>query len=170
VTAILTTVFTIVIHTPIWVLPLYALLLFLGFQRTRDSTVPLYRVLILPLVVALLATLTFIGAGAGGLPAMLTGLALGSAAGWQLEHEGATRRLVDGRVWLRGELWSFSQLVVVLIFRYATSAAGGMDPALNANPVWHLTTLGISAGLSGLFLGRAAARLRVYFGSAPAIA
>jgi hypothetical protein len=59
---------------------------------------------------------------------------------------------------------------MVLIFRYATSVAGAMDPVLSANPTWHLTTLGISAALSGLFLGRTAARLRTYFGFAPATA
>lgn len=166
----LTTVSTIVIHTPVWVWVLYAVLLLLGFQRTRDGTVPLFRVLTLPLIVALLAIATFIGGGMSGLPAMIVGLTVGSAVGWQLEREGATRRLAGGRVWLRGDWWSFVQLVMVLIFRYATSAAGAMDPALNADLVWHLTTLGISAGLSGLLLGRAAARLRVYFRSAPAAA
>ena len=79
---LLTTALTIVIHTPIWVWGLYAVLLFLGYQRTRDSTVPLYRVLILPLVVAGLAIATCITGGMAGLPAMLTGLSVGSAAGW----------------------------------------------------------------------------------------
>jgi len=166
---LLTTALTIVIHTPIWVWGLYAVLLFLGYQRTRDSTVPLYRVLILPLVVAGLAIATCITGGMAGSPAMLTGLAVGSAAGWLFEHEGATRRLASGQVWLRRDWWSFAQLVTVLIFRYATSAAGAMDPALNADPVWHLTTLAISAALSGLLLGRAAARLRAYFRSASAV-
>jgi hypothetical protein len=41
----------IVIHTPVWVWALYALLLFLGFQRTYDRTVPVWRELVLPLVV-----------------------------------------------------------------------------------------------------------------------
>ena len=149
---------------------LYAVLLFLGYQRTRDSVLPLYRVLILPLVVAVLALATFITGGTAGLPAMLTGLAGGSATGWLLEREGDTRHLASGLVWLRRDWWSFAQLVMVLTFRYATTAAGAMDPALNADPVWHLTTLAISAGLSGLLLGRAGARLRVYHRSAPAAA
>jgi hypothetical protein len=157
------TVITIVIHTPIWVWPLYAVLLFLGFQRTRDRTVPLWRELILPIVVTLLAILTFIGAGLTALPAMLLGLVIGGVAGWQLERDGDTRRLPDGRLWLHGEWWSFAQIVLVLVFRYATSVAQAMDPALNANPTWHVSTLFISATLSALFLGRTTARLRVYF-------
>ena len=110
------TIATVVIHTPIWVWVLYALLLFLGFQRTRDSTVSLLRVLILPLVVTGLAISSFIIAGPNALPGMLLGLAVGGTAGWLLEPQDATRRLADGRVWLRGEWWSLVQIVVVLAF------------------------------------------------------
>jgi hypothetical protein len=153
----------IVIHTPIWVWPLYALLLFLGFQRTRDSTVSLWRMLILPLVVALLAVSNLIGAGLGALPTALLGLAIGSVAGWLLERDGATRRLPDGKLWLRGEWWSFAQIGLVLVFRYVTSVASAMDPVLNADSTWHLSTVFISTALSAVFLGRTAARLRVYW-------
>lgn len=157
------TLVTVVIHTPLWVWPLYALLLFLGFQRTRDSTVALWRMLILPLVVTLLAILTLIGSGPSALPVMILGLVIGSAAGWQLERAGATSRLPDGRLWLRGEWFSLAQIVLVLIFRYVINVVAAMDPVLNANPTWHFCSLLISAALSGLFLGRTAARLRVYF-------
>lgn len=161
------TIATIVIHTPVWVWPLYALLLFLGFQRTRERTVPLWRELILPLIVALLATVSVIGAGLSGLPTMLLGLVIGSTAGWQLERDGATRRLPEGTLWLRGEWWSFAQIVLVLVFRYVTSIVAALDPALHADLTWHLSTIFISAALSGVFLGRTAARLRVYFAAAP---
>jgi hypothetical protein len=159
---VLKTVIGIVAHTPIWVWFLYALLLFLGFQRTRDSALPVWRMLILPAVVAILAIVTFISAGPDALPAMLVGIVIGGAAGWRLERDGATRRLADGRLWVRGEWWSFAQLVLVLIFRYVTSVASAMNPALNANPSWRWSALAIAAALSALFIGRAAARLRVY--------
>jgi hypothetical protein len=164
------TIAGIIIHTPIWVWALYALLLFLGFQRTRDSTVSLLRVLILPVVVALLAMSTFISAGLGALPAILLGLVIGSTAGWQLERDDATRRLPDGGLWLRGEWWSFAQLVLVLIFRYVTNVVTAMNPVLNADLTWHFGTLFVSAALSALFLGRASARLRVYLRPRPATA
>lgn len=159
----LMTLATIISHTPIWVWALYALLLFLGFQRTRDSSVPLYRLLTLPIIVMALAISSSIAAGFSGLPAVLIGLAIGSTFGWQLEHEGATSRLADGRVQLRGEWSSFSLLVFVLVFRYATIVASVMYPVLAVDAAWHFGTLGFSAALSGLFLGRTAARLRVYF-------
>jgi hypothetical protein len=162
-TALLSTITTVVIHTPIWVWPLYALLLFLGLQRTRDSTVSLPRMLILPVVVVLLAVFSFIVAGPTALPAIVSGLVVGGTLGWQLERDGATRRLPGGKLWLRGEWWTFSQILVVLISRYVTNVVAAMDPALAADLSWRLGTLFLSSALSAAFLGRTVARLRVYF-------
>ncbi|HTN63374.1 MAG TPA: DUF6622 family protein [Devosia sp.] len=167
-TAFFTTVVTIVIHTPTWVWPLYALLLFLGFQRTRDSNVAIWRMLILPFVVTLLAISSVISAGPSALSAMLFGLIICSVAGWWLEPDGASRRLPDGRIWLRGEWRSFVQIVLVLVFRYVINVVPVLAPALNADLTWHFGTLFVSAGLSALFLGRTAAKLRVYFAMVPA--
>jgi hypothetical protein len=157
------TVIKVIAHTPIWVWPLYILLLFLGLQRTRDSIVPLWRMLILPVVVTLLAILSATLAGWSALPAALSGMALGAIVGWKLEGTGATSRMPDGRVQLRGEWWSFSVLLLVLISRYATNIAAGFHPALHANLAWRLATAFMSASLSAIFLARTAARLRVYF-------
>lgn len=159
------TIAIIIVHTPVWVWFLYALLLFLGWQRTRDSSLSLPRVLILPLIVTGLATLGFIGAGLGDLPAILCGLALGGVAGWHLEQGRGTRRLADGRLWLRGEWLSLVQIGVMLVFRYAINVVPVVAPALHANPAWHLGSIFLSAVLSALFLGRTAARLSVYFAS-----
>lgn len=167
---VFTTIATIIVHTPVWVWFLYALLLCLGLQRTRDRLVPLWRELILPLVVTSLALASFISAGPGGLPAMLSGLMIGGAAGWRFEREDATRRQPDGSIWLRGEWASFGQILVVLVFRYVTSVVSAMAPALNADFTWHTGTLFIGTALSALFLGRAARRLRVYFSAKTATA
>jgi hypothetical protein len=161
-TEFFTTAAAVVIHTPVWVWALYSLLLFLSFQRTRDSTIALWRVLILPLAVALLAISSFVSAGLSALPTMLLGLVIGGAAGWRLEPNGATRRLPGNKLWLRGEWWSLAQIVLVLILRYATNVVPAVNPALNADPTWRLSTLFIGAALSALFLGRTAARLKVY--------
>lgn len=162
---LLKTVAAIVSHTPVWVWVLYALLLFLGFQRTRDSTVPVWRMLILPLVVAGLASASIIGAQLETAPALLLGLGIGAAAGWRLERDANTRRLPDGRIWLRGEWASFALLVMVLAFRYATSVAAAMDPALRTALAWQLSTVFVSTALSALFLGRTAARLKTIYAS-----
>ena len=89
----LSTIFAIVVHAPIWVWALYALLLILGLQRTRDRTVSIWRELILPVVVTPLAISNLIGVGLGGLPTTLVALAIGATVGWWLERDGNTRRL-----------------------------------------------------------------------------
>lgn len=162
-TDLIKTIAIIVVHTPIWVWALYAVLLLLGLQRTCDSVVPLVRLLILPIAVAALAISSLVGAGVGALSTALIGFVVGGAIGWQLEREGATRRLANGRLWLRGEWWSFTQIAVVLIFRYVTNVVAVMEPTLNTDPTWHAGTLFVSSALSALLLGRTAARLAVYF-------
>jgi hypothetical protein len=162
-TDILRTIILVIVHTPIWVWGLYALLLFLGLQRTRDSVVPLWRMLILPIVVTLLAVSSVIGAGLDSATATLLGLAAGALAGWPLERLGSVRRLSDDRLWLRGEWLSLGQIVAVLVARYATNAVGAMNPVLHANQIWHLGTLFVCSLLSGILLGRTARRLRICF-------
>jgi hypothetical protein len=63
--------------------------------------------------------------------------------------------------WSSCEWWSLAQIVVV--FRYATNVIPIVAPAFDANPVWDLGSLFISAALSGLFLGCLAAKLKVNF-------
>lgn len=149
-----------------WSRVLIFLLLYLGFQRTRDSIIRLWRMLILPIVVALLAILRFVLAGMSAQPALLLGLVIGGPAGWLIERDGTTIRLSDGSLWLRGEWLTLAQIVLVLVFRCATSVTAGLNPALNGNLTWRLGTVLIATILSAMFLGRIAARLRVYLAAA----
>ena len=110
-TTLVPTILAILTHTPIWVWGLFALVLFLGYQRTRDRTVQLWRMLLFPVIMIVLAVTGMAGAGLGVLPAILVGVVVGGVSGWLLERDGATRRLPDGRMWLRGEWWSFAQIV-----------------------------------------------------------
>lgn len=154
-------------HTPLYVWAIFALILFLGFQRTRDRTVQLWRLLLLPTVMILTALSGMIGAGLSSLPAILAGLAVGGVSGWLLERDGATRRLPDGKVWLRGEWWSFVQIVLIFAVHYSLAVAGAINPTLVADPTIHLLTTFVSSLLSAMILGRTLARLRVYFASTP---
>lgn len=164
------TLLDILAHTPLWVWALYAFVLFMAWQRTKDRIVPLWRLLLLPAVLLVVTVTGWIGAGIDSLPAILVGFIAGGTGGWLLVRDGSARRLDGNRLWLRGDWWTFLQIVFILGFRYATTVVGIVNPALAVDPIWHTVTLIISSALTGLFLGRLAARLRVFFTSAPAAA
>ena len=169
-TTLVPTILAILTHTPIWVWGLFALVLFLGYQRTRDRTVQLWRMLLFPVIMIVLAVTGMAGGGLGVLPAILVGVVVGGVSGWLLERDGATRRLPDGRMWLRGEWWSFAQIVLILGFHYATAVIAAVNPAMAADPVFHLGTTFVSSLLSAMILGRTLARLRVYYTAVPVAA
>jgi len=153
----------IMTHTPIWVWAVFALVTYLGWQRTRDRVVSLWRLLLFPAVIIVIAATGLAHASLGTtLPTMLIALAIGGTAGWLLEREGATRRLPDGKLWVRGEWWSLAQVLAIFGFRYATIAAATVNPGLGAEPVWQIVTTLVSSTLSAMVLGRTLARLRVY--------
>jgi hypothetical protein len=160
----------ILTHTPLWVWALYAFVLLVAWQRSRERIVPVWRLLVLPGVMLVVTVSGWIGAGLDSLPAILLGFVAGGTGGWLLVRDGSARRLEGNRLWLRGDIWTFVQILVILVFRYATTVAGIVNPAFAADPVWHPLTLLVSSALTGLFLGRVAARLRVYFTSVPSAA
>lgn len=160
----------ILTHTPLYVWVIFGLIAFLGYQRTRDRTVQLWRLLLLPAIMIIVAVSGMIGAGVGVLPAILAGIAVGGVSGWLLEREGATRRLPGGRVWLRGEWWSFVQVLLIFAVRYAVAVMGAANPTFAADPTVHLVIMFVSSLLSAMILGRTLARLRVYATAVPATA
>ena len=160
----------ILTHTPLYVWAIFALIVFMGFQRTRDRTIQVWRLFIFPVLMIVTAVSGMIGAGLSVLPAILAGLAVGGVSGWLLERDGATRRLADGRLWLRGEWWSFVQVLLIFGFRYSLAVVTAINPTLVADPTVHLVTAFVSSLLSAMILGRTLARLRVYFTSTPVAA
>lgn len=164
------TILDILTHTPIWVWAIFALVAYMGYQRTRDRTVHLGRLLLLPLAMIVLAVSGMVNAGLSVLPAILVGLVIGGVSGWLLERDGATRRLAGGKVWLRGEWWSLVQVLAIFGFRYTTTVIGAVNPGLGGDLTFHLATALVSSLLSAMILGRTLARLRVYFAAAPVAA
>ena len=160
----------ILTHTPLYVWAIFALIIFMGYQRTRDRTVQVWRLMIFPAVMILTAVSGLIGAGLNTVPAILAGLAVGGVSGWLLARDGSPRRLPDGKVWLRGEWWSFAQVLLIFGFRYSLAVVTAVNPTLVADPTVHLVAAFVSSLLSAMVLGRTLARLKVYFTSVPAAA
>ncbi len=159
---------SILTHTPFWVWGLLVLLIAIGIGRMRDQTITLTRMLIFPAVMALLSLSGLVHAGLTVLPALLAGLAAGGFVGWLREGNGSTRRLADGRIWLRGD-WTAPILnAAVFAVHYVTSATAIIDPALAADSIFQITAAGLSSFFAALFIGRSAARLQRWRSQAPA--
>ena len=152
----------LITHTPVWVWPLLAVLLALGWMQTRARRVSLARALALPLVMLILtpATLVVRLAATGALAAALAMWAAGALGAALIgrrralrpgEHfDAATRRLHLAGSWA-------PLLIILGIFclRYAVAATQAVNPALAAQPAFVLATAALGGMLNGWLVARA---------------
>lgn len=157
------TVLQIVVHTPIWVWGLYALLLWLGFLRTRDSALTLRRMLTLPIVAVLLTAWSLHTADPGMWPPMAISLLVGGLCGWRLEGVVSIATTPDGRGRLRGDWTSFGLLIIILANRYFSAVAVAMEPVAASASNWLLAATLAGTLTSAFLVGRTVARLKAHF-------
>jgi hypothetical protein len=146
---------TLLTNAPIWVWPLFVLLVFVGLRATRPRNAPVALFYGLPFLGLLgLRSLLALPAPGWGLALwaimLLIGAALGYAAQrrWLIERTGKT-------VSLRPE-W-LTLIVVMILFwsNFATGVVRATAPQMLTTP-GYIATLAIILGLSsGSFLGRA---------------
>jgi len=145
----------IVLHTPLWVWPLLALVVWLGWWARRPRTVRPLRLAALPLV-GLGVTIS------GALQSVMPGLTLG---GWVIGllfslpvgHAIGRRREVvrqeDGRVWIAGGWFALAFAVSIFAVRYALGVTFGVWPEFARRPMW-IAAAGLIGGvIAGMGLG-----------------
>src|SRR3954469_23890120 len=112
--------FDIVLHTPLWVWPLLALVLWLGWSARRPRTVHPLRLAALPLVglgVTIAGAMQSVAPAftvAGWLIGLLLALPIGYALGRHREV-----RWQDGRVWMAGSWFLLGFALSIFVIRYA---------------------------------------------------
>ena len=157
--------FEILRHTPLWVWVLLALLLVLGATQWRDRAVTRLRLVILPLVLLALGISTLMPALRHMPAAVLIWLAGGAlafagAARWRVPararwHAGTQRLHVPGSA------WPMVLILATFLLKYSIGVFQALQPAL-ATSHGFLVGLAASSGLlSGLWLGRGFAMLRL---------
>ncbi|MBI3196472.1 MAG: alpha/beta hydrolase [Rhodospirillales bacterium] len=147
--------FQIVTNTPLWVWPLMALVVWLGFLGLKPRIIPVWRLAILP-AVGLITSLTGIAqasqpglAATGWAIAFLAGLPLGRALG----HRRAVRRLEDGRLEMAGGWFMLVFGLSIFAARYALGILFGVAPALKAEPLWIALPGGVGGIVAGIGIG-----------------
>jgi hypothetical protein len=150
-------------HTPVWVWPLLALLIFIGIIALKPRSMPLPRLLILPAIFLGLSIFSLLSSGLPLLQAIaiwLAGLVLGgllgrlfaprlSAAGGGVVIDRAARRIA-----VPGSAVPLVLILVIFIGRYAFGYAFGRYPELRQNDLVVVTAAAYAAFCTGIMLGR----------------
>ena len=143
------TAIDIITHTPLWVWPLLAYTLFVGWRMTRDRIVAPWRLFIMPAIAAPLAMASLLSSGntLAELAGFATGVASGVVAGLTVARRRPARLRDDGRLALSGDWLPLALMIGLFAVRYASGIAVGIDPRIADHPAF------MFAGLftSGLF-------------------
>jgi hypothetical protein len=157
--------FQIVAHTPLWVWPLFLLVVGLGLYGLWPRIVSPWRLAALPMV--------GIGVSLSGIvqspsPALaLTAWLVAAAASFPLGRAVGRRRAVrlqeDGRLALAGGWFMLLFGVSIFAVRYALGVLFGVAPGLKAMPLWIALSGGAGGVIAGIGVGwLAGLLLRVY--------
>lgn len=158
-------IFIILSHTPVWVWGLLTALIALGLSQTRQRRLAPWRLLMLPLVLFGLG-LWSMAPGFMALPlsALVWLLALGTGASLLAGRpaQASTEwRPVDQRLRLPGSWLPLSLILGIFSLRYAANVGMAMNPGWRSAPELLLSLALLYGGISGLFLGRALALLKL---------
>jgi len=152
----------VLIHTPIWVFPLFAYLVWLGIKAMRPRTVTIWRSLIVPAVFIvwglsrLFSSRDFAEPLASWLGAAVVLLLVGllAAKPFELDH-------TTGEIKRPGSVVPLIRNITVFALQYTVAVIAAVDPH-DATAV-AIVGRAISGGTTGYFLGRTIALLRQYF-------
>lgn len=154
-------------HTPIWVWPLLALLIFIGVLALRPRNLPLPRLLILPIVFLGLSIFSMVSSALPlpeALGIWLAGLLLGSLLGRLfVPRQGVAIDRAARRIAVPGSVVPLLLIVVIFIGRYAFGYAFGRYPELRQNELVVVIATGYAAFCTGIMLGRTLPLVLAYF-------
>ena len=159
----------IVTHTPLWVWPLFAWLVWQGVQALQERTRPLWRSLIVPAVFFVMGLRRALVANDGVNPTLawlVAALAFGALA-WTHGPRVIAVDRASGAITRPGSAVPLVRNILVFLTQYAIAATAAMhlDPAGFGT----LMSYALSGATSGYFAGWSAA-LILHYRQAPAIA
>lgn len=156
----------IVRGTPRWVWALLALVLYLGYTSTKDRTIDVRRLLIMPLAMVGVSLSSLIAGhiSVEAATAWLAALSLGAAGGARLGlASGAEPGEQPMTVRLPGEWLSLTLIIVMFASRYVFAVILAIAPGYASDPGFAVVRSLLIGGLGGLFLGRGIAMASLGF-------
>jgi hypothetical protein len=158
----MTFAYQILIHTPLWVFPLFAYLVWQGIKAMRPRTTTIWRSLIVPAIFIILGLSRLLSGYQHGIGPLLswTGAALAlvpvgllTAKAFELDH-------VTGQINRPGSVIPLLRNVTIFALQYAVAVIAAVDPA--GLTIATLIGRAVSGATTGYFLGRTIALLRQY--------
>jgi uncharacterized protein DUF6622 len=152
----------ILTHTPIWVFPLFAYLVWLGIKAMRPRTVTIWRSLIVPVVFIvwglsrLFSRADVSGPLAAWLGAAAVLLAIGLLTARPIELDHTT-----GEIKRPGSVVPLIRNITVFALQYTVAVITAIDPHDATTAA--IAGRAVSGGTTGYFLGRTIALLRQYW-------
>lgn len=152
-------------HTPLWVWPLFAVMLWLGARNVSTRERALAPMFALPAIVLAIGLFEIATSSADltlAIPAFAVSLALGVAIGWNLVPGDVVRRREQGRVLVPGSAAPLLIVIALLVLRYAMGYTYGRWPELRSDPALTLEFGATGALLAGILWGRALRLVQIY--------
>ena len=158
-------IFEILRHTPLWVWGLLTGLTALGLTQWRDREVTPARIVAMPLVlgtlgVSMLWPALRVMPISAALWLACVALAFNVAARW-LVPKGARWNGSTQRLFVRGSGWPVLLILATFLVKYVIGVFQVIQPATASSPSFLVGLAVLSGVLSGLWLGRAWATLRL---------
>ncbi len=165
----MTTVVTIISHTPIWVFPLIVAVILIGSRSLRARRVSLRRLVLLPAILLAISIANSLSAAAPAAQALAAwGIALGfgGVAGWLGAARARDIDVASGRLTLPGSAAPLVLCIAIVGWRYLFGYLYGRYPELRADAHYALAFIAGNALLAGIMLGRATACVADYWRAA----
>ena len=158
-------------HTPIWVFPMFLLVVWLGILALKTRVVPFPALAALPLVALILGGQRLVAVATAqpmALAAWAGGMLVGAAAG-HASNAGTVVRPLAGTLKLEisGTRWTLALILGIFVFRYVFGYLYGRWPELAVDALLVMVEAGGGALFGGLFLGRLVATWRAYRAALP---
>jgi hypothetical protein len=155
----------ILIHTPLYVWPVLALLIYRGVSARKDHEMAFGRILIIPLVIAPL-TLTDLVVKFGPGVATFACWSAAAAITALLTFTFSAPRIAvgsqPGKVLVRGSWILLSLLMAIFFTKYAAAVMLAVAPQLRHSPGFIMLACGAYGLFNGVFLGRMARDVGAY--------
>ncbi len=148
-----------------WVWPILAILIWVGYRRTKQTISKVRTLLFFPVIMLALSLKRMAGLSMSKVSLLAWGMSIlvGGLIGWLLTRNRAVRADHDrGLISLPGSWVTLLSLLFIFSTRYYFSSVFAADPGLRSDLAYVVSSLAVMGFFLGLFSGRITGHLFQY--------